>query len=74
LRAQFDPPRRTFTTGNLSTRFLRNRAGATAIEYGLFAALVALAIVAGTTSLGTSLGNAFDSIATTLTNDIAPSI
>ena len=37
-------------------RFLRDRKGATAIEYGLIAALISIAAVAGFTSFGGSLG------------------
>jgi pilus assembly protein Flp/PilA len=44
-------------------KLLRNRDGATAIEYGLIAALVALAIVAGLTTLGTNLSTEFNTIA-----------
>ncbi len=44
-------------------RVLRDRNGATAIEYGLIAALVALAIVAGLGTLGTNLNTQFSNIA-----------
>ena len=55
---------------NLMKKFFGDKDGATAIEYGLIAALVALAIVAGAGALGTSLGNAFTNISTTLTNSV----
>ncbi|MGZ6014692.1 MAG: Flp family type IVb pilin [Phenylobacterium sp.] len=45
------------------TRFLKNESGATAIEYGLIAALVAVVIVAGLTTLGTNLNNKFAAVA-----------
>ncbi len=45
------------------TRFLKNESGATAIEYGLIAALVAVVIITGLTSLGTNLNSKFTSIA-----------
>ena len=45
------------------TRFLKNESGATAIEYGLIAALVAVVIITGLTSLGTSLSATFSTIA-----------
>ena len=48
-------------------KILRNAKGATAIEYGLIAALIALAIIAGATALGSALSNKFNSIASTLT-------
>ena len=37
--------------------------GATAIEYGLIAALIAVAIIAGATSVGTSLSGTFNTVA-----------
>jgi pilus assembly protein Flp/PilA len=43
--------------------FLRNESGATAIEYGLIAALIAVAIIAAATTTGTNLGNTFQTIA-----------
>jgi len=46
--------------------FRRNEAGATAIEYGLIAALIAVAIITAVTTLGTSLQETFDGIATAL--------
>lgn len=47
-------------------RFIKDERGATAIEYGLIAGLIALAIVAGATALGTSLGDGFQALATRL--------
>ena len=44
--------------------FLANEAGATAIEYGLLAALVALAIIGTLTVLGDNLTELFDNGAT----------
>ena len=43
--------------------FLRDESGATAIEYGLIAALIALVIIGAVTSVGTSLQATFTSIA-----------
>ncbi len=40
--------------------------GATAIEYGLIAGLVAIIIIAGLTILGTDLSNMFNQVANTL--------
>jgi pilus assembly protein Flp/PilA len=48
---------------NIFKRFAQDESGATAIEYGLIAALIALAIVAGAGALGTNLGGLFDNIA-----------
>jgi pilus assembly protein Flp/PilA len=57
---------------NLIARFARDESGATAIEYGLIAALIALAIMVGATSLGNALNKKFSDIATTLNNAKAP--
>ena len=46
--------------------FLRDQNGATAIEYGLIAAGISIAIVAAVGSLGTSLNNTFTSVQTAL--------
>jgi pilus assembly protein Flp/PilA len=45
---------------------LRDNSGATAIEYGLIAALVAVAAVAAMTTVGTNLSTTFNNIATKL--------
>jgi pilus assembly protein Flp/PilA len=50
------------------TRFLKNESGATAIEYGLIAALVAVVIITGLTSLGTQLNTKFSTIAGNISN------
>jgi pilus assembly protein Flp/PilA len=42
---------------------LKDEAGATAIEYGLIAALIAVAAIAAMTAVGTSLTATFNSIA-----------
>jgi pilus assembly protein Flp/PilA len=46
--------------------FLRNESGATAIEYGLIAAGIAVAIIATVNGLGTSLNASFQSVSTQL--------
>jgi pilus assembly protein Flp/PilA len=43
-------------------RFLKDESGATAIEYGLIAALISVALIAGATTLGESLDNTFTAI------------
>ena len=43
-------------------RFLKDESGATAIEYGLIAALIAVAIIAGAGALGTQLDAQFEGI------------
>ena len=47
-------------------KFIKNESGATAIEYGLIATLIALVIIAGVTAVGTSLSTTFASISTGL--------
>jgi len=44
-------------------RFAKDESGATAIEYGLIAALIALAIITGATTLGKNIGQTFENIA-----------
>jgi pilus assembly protein Flp/PilA len=51
---------------NVFARFVKDESGATAIEYGLIAALVAVAIIGGATALGDAISALFDRIATTL--------
>ncbi len=46
----------------LFSRFLKDESGATAIEYGLIAALISVAIITGATSLGSTLNNTFANI------------
>ena len=48
-------------------RFAKDESGATAIEYGLIAALIALAIITGATAVGEQLAGTFDKIKTKLT-------
>ena len=56
----------------LLKRFHKEESGATAIEYGLIAALIALAIIAGATTLGNALSTKFNDIASTLESTNAP--
>ena len=51
---------------SLLTRFAKDESGATAIEYGLIATLIAVAIIVGATALGTQLNVVFDDLATEL--------
>ena len=51
---------------NLVTRFIKDESGATAIEYGLIAALIAVALIGGATQLGKSLDDKFGDVAATL--------
>jgi pilus assembly protein Flp/PilA len=47
---------------NLITRFVKDESGATAIEYGLIAAGISLAIIAAVNGLGSTLNTKFTSI------------
>ena len=57
---------------NLLNRFKNDESGATAIEYGLIAALIALAIMVGAGALGTALNDKFNAIATSVKTGNAP--
>lgn len=48
---------------NLFSRFVRDESGATAIEYGLIAALIAVVIITAVTSVGTNLTSTFTTVA-----------
>ena len=47
-------------------RFMRDQSGATAIEYGLIAAGISVAIIAVVNSLGVTLTNTFTTVSTQL--------
>lgn len=49
------------------TRFLKDESGATAIEYGLIAALIAVVLITAVTAIGTNLDATFDNINTKIT-------
>ncbi|MEZ2130240.1 MULTISPECIES: Flp family type IVb pilin [unclassified Sinorhizobium] len=46
----------------LFSRFLKDESGATAIEYGLIAALISVALIAGASTLGNALNDQFDNL------------
>jgi len=50
----------------LIRRFLRNDSGATAIEYGLIAAGISVAIIVAVETLGTNLNTTFSSVSSAL--------
>ncbi|KAA0699146.1 Flp family type IVb pilin [Neorhizobium sp. P12A] len=52
----------------LFARFLKDESGATAIEYGLIAALISVALIAGASSLGNALNTQFQNLATVMTD------
>jgi pilus assembly protein Flp/PilA len=51
---------------SIFTRFLNDQSGATAIEYGLIAALISVAAIAAMTTLGTKLTSTFDAVSNQL--------
>ncbi len=51
---------------NLFVRFVKNESGATAIEYGLIAAGISVAIIAVVNGLGTNLTATFQKVSTAL--------
>jgi len=55
-----------FTMTNLLSRFVRDERGATAIEYGLIAAGISVAIIAAVQGVGTKLTSTFTSVSTAL--------
>ena len=48
------------------TRFIKDEEGATAIEYGLIAALISVAAIGAMTALGTQLSTLFTTVKTNL--------
>ena len=50
-------------------RFMKDESGATAIEYGLIAALISVAIIAGASTVGTQLGALFTKIGGKITTN-----
>jgi pilus assembly protein Flp/PilA len=55
------------TMSKFVTSFLKDESGATAIEYGLIAALVAVVLVGALTALGNQLSTTFSTVTTKLT-------
>jgi len=51
---------------SLIKRFVADQSGATAIEYGLIAAGISIAIIAAVQGLGTALNTTFTSVSTAL--------
>ena len=48
------------------TKFINDESGATAIEYGLIAALIAVAAIAAMKGIGTKLGTTFNNVSNQL--------
>lgn len=51
---------------NVGLRFFKDESGATAIEYGLIAGLIAVVIIGALTTLGSNVANKFNAIASNL--------
>jgi len=51
-------------------KLTKDESGATAIEYGLIAALIAVALIAAATAVGDSLTGVFEEISTTLDSSV----
>jgi pilus assembly protein Flp/PilA len=51
----------------LFQRFAKDESGATAIEYGLIATLIAVALIVGATALGSKLNAVFNGLSTKMT-------
>ena len=51
---------------NLMRKFLNDESGATAIEYGLIAALISVVIIGAVTTIGTKLLSTFNAIGNAL--------
>ena len=51
---------------NKVARFFKDESGATAIEYGLIAALIGVAIITALTTLGSKLSGTFEHVASTV--------
>lgn len=51
---------------NIFRSFCKDESGATAIEYGLIAALIAVVIIGGVSAVGTNLSSTFSTLSTSL--------
>jgi pilus assembly protein Flp/PilA len=54
------------------SKLMRDEAGATAIEYGLIAALISVVIIGAVTLVGTNLNNTFTAVQTALAGAANP--
>ncbi len=57
---------------NIMSKFLKDESGATAIEYGLIAALVSVAAIGALGTMGDSLVTIFGTVSTELSTAVAP--
>ena len=51
-------------------RLMKDESGATAIEYGLIAALISVALITGAGKLGTALDTTFEKLGTKMTTEV----
>jgi pilus assembly protein Flp/PilA len=55
---------------NFIKNFMADESGATAIEYGLIAALIALAIIGGVSALGSNLNKSFEDLGSAVSTEV----
>ena len=67
MRLGIDVRQREHIMKAMFKNFIRNENGATAIEYGLIASLIAAGIITGVSLVGTNLSAKFTTIAAALT-------
>lgn len=53
---------------NTFSKFIKNESGATAIEYGLIAALISVVIIVAVTTVGKELNTTFSKVGSSLTS------
>jgi pilus assembly protein Flp/PilA len=63
-RLSVDPIGKGFPMTKFVSQFMSDESGATAIEYGLIAALIAVVIISAVTALGTTIKTNFNTIVT----------
>jgi pilus assembly protein Flp/PilA len=61
---------RTLKLPAIIGRFIEDESGSNALEYGLIVGLISLAIAAGATAAGSSLGGMFNTIGSKITNEV----
>ncbi|WP_018899187.1 Flp family type IVb pilin [Rhizobium sp. 2MFCol3.1] len=57
----------------LVSRFLKDESGATAIEYGLIAALISVALITGASALGGKLNQVFSGLSNKMNSAVTSS-
>jgi pilus assembly protein Flp/PilA len=65
IAGELQPPQKEISMNHIK-QFLSNEEGVTAIEYGLIAALIAVAVITAVKLIGTNLNTTFASISTAL--------